>query len=405
MDHKVKYLFLGGGVASVNAVVGLRELDSEGSVALAGAETWMPYDRPPLSKAFLTKDLTADDISSKFDTFYPDNKVELMRGKRASRLDLGKKVAHFDDGYSIGFEKLLIATGSRARPLTAPGARHPKVFPLRTIDDAQMIREEMKTCKRVVVVGAGFIGMEVAAALAGAGIETTVLCLEDYPWALFASPKLGKFMQGVFESQGIRFMTRETAAAITDGPEVVTQSGMRLPCDMVVVGAGVDLNVEFALEAGLHGDKTHGITTSDCLQTSHPDVFAAGDVANFYDRTIGRHWHCEHHLNARWQGLAAGANLAGANKPFDKVPYIYSDIFDIHMILRGDPTGRNESVVLGSVNDGEFVELYHDDVRTLRMGIAVSHTEPKLDPIAEKLDALVRSGAKVDDLSYSDVGL
>lgn len=401
-----KYLLIGGGVASVCAIQGIREHDPEGSILLLCGEDSLPYDRPPLSKGFLVNpEMSFDDISSKFDSFYPDNRVDVRKACRASRLDLGKRIVHCESGEAFQYEKLLLATGSRAKPLTVPGYRNARIFGLRTIEDAMGIREAAKPGAKAIVVGAGFIGMEAAAKLSQAGIDVTVLCLEDHPWSVIASSRVGRFMQTEYEKHGVRFLTHETAAAFHDGPEVVTQSNMRLPCDFVVVGAGVELNVEYAIESGIFGDHVHGITTDERMLTSDPHVYAAGDIANFYDKTADRRWHCEHHLNAKWQGQCAGANMAGAEQAYDRVAYLWSDVFDLHMILRGEARPWSNATLLGDLEAGEFVELHADPAGTIKTGLAMSKDEPKLDPIADKLDALIRAKAKIDDLSYDDIGL
>ena len=282
MESAFKYLLVGGGVASVNAVLGIREHDPDGTIAIAGSELHVPYDRPPLSKSFLANpERTLDDVSSKFDSFYPEHGVTLLPGHQALRIELGRQRVAFDNGATIGYERLLLATGSRPKPLQVRGLGYAPTFPLRTIEDAMRVRDVAQPGMKVVIVGAGFVGMEVASVLAAKGLDVTVLCQEAQPWGLFASPEVGAYVRGEFAVHGVRFFTGETVAAITPSSEVATQSGMVLPCDFVVVACGVDLNVEFALESGLYGDRRTGIACDSLMLTSEPNVFAAGDVQDF----------------------------------------------------------------------------------------------------------------------------
>ncbi|HZP83151.1 MAG TPA: FAD/NAD(P)-binding oxidoreductase [Chthonomonadaceae bacterium] len=398
MESRYEYVLVGGGLACVWAAQSIREQDKEGKVVIIGEEPHPPYDRPPLSKNFLTNDdMAIDDPYSKFDDFYPKNQIELHTATKVTQIDRHAQTVTLADGTTFGYGKLLLATGARARPLNVPGAERTGVFLLRHIEDAVKIREALRQSRRAVIIGAGYIGMEVAASARTRGLDVTIVEPESYPWSRFASEKLGRFMQRYYEQQGVQFVFGDSAAAFEgqgeNGPvqTVRTKNGQQLPADLVVIGIGVDLNTELAQEAGLEVDAKNGVRVNEFLQTSDPHIWAAGDIAYFKDIALGKEWHAEHFLNAKWQGQAVGKIMAGENAPYDQVPYFFSDEFDIHMALRGDPQGGRNTVIVGDMDGAEFTELYYDDTGRLTMGIAISHEESKLDPISDTLERLIRA--------------
>jgi NADPH-dependent 2,4-dienoyl-CoA reductase/sulfur reductase-like enzyme len=399
LTQDVKYLLIGGGVASVAAAQAIRERDKDGSMMLVTADANMPYDRPPLSKNFLSNlEMTADDAASKFDNFYPDNNIQLKRSTLATSVNLAKHAVTLEDGSIINYEKLLLATGSRPKHLSDELSNQENVFVLRTIEHAEAIRNRAKEAKSAVVVGTGFIGLEVAAQFASMGIQTTIVSRDAYPWKKFASPVVGEFLRSYFEAKGVQMLLSNEVTAIAGG-SVVTGSNTRHEADMVVLGLGVDLNLDLAQSAGLQGVRQNGVEVNELLQSSDPDVFVAGDIALFKDLAMERIWHLEHHLNARWQGQTVGANMAGAAIAYDKIPYFFSDFFDLHMVLRGDPESGSLTTMFGNLEAGDFVELYHDDGGVVRMAIAFSKDEKKLDATADKLEEIIRAKTRTSDLT------
>jgi 3-phenylpropionate/trans-cinnamate dioxygenase ferredoxin reductase subunit len=397
MESRYDYLLIGS-FAAVWAAQTIREHDKTGTIAIFGEEDHPPYDRPPLSKNYLqSDDYKADDAYSKYDDFYPKNSIDLHKASRVARIDRAARTVTLANGATVGYGKLLVATGSSPRTLGLPGEKRTQVFFLRHLEDAENLRQAIKQHKRLAIIGAGYIGLEVAADARARGLEVTIIEPKGYPWSRFASERLGRFLQGYYERQGVQFVGGEEATGITgqgaDGPAtgVITRSGRTIPADFVLVAVGAKLNTELAQEAGLEVDEQHGVRVNEYLQTSDPHIWVAGDIACFTDVAMDKVWHCEHHLNAKWQGQAAGANMAGVNKPYDRVPYFFSDEFDIHMILRGDPQGGRNSVFSGDVEGAEFVELYYNDEGRLTMGVAISHEEPKLDPISDTLERLIRA--------------
>ncbi len=392
-----------GSFAAVHAAQSIREADKEGSILIVGDEPHPPYDRPPLSKNYLTDDeMKPDDPYSKYDDFYSKNHITLHTKTRVTSIDREARSIATDTGEHIGYGKLLIATGARPKPLETPGADRVGVFLLRHIEDAEAIRQALQVSKRAVIVGGGYIGMEVAAAARQRGLEVTVVEPHRYPWSKFASEKFGRFLQGYYERQGVAFVFEEEVASIEGDGErgpvhgVTTKQGRKLPADLVVVGVGATLNTELAREAGLEVDEKQGVRVDAHLKTMDPNIWIAGDIAYFHDVALDKDWHAEHFQNAKWQGQAVGKSMTGSQEPYNQVAYFFSDEFDIHMVLRGDPQGGPHSVFTGDVDGAEFTELYYNDEGLLKMGIAVSHDEKKLDPIADILERLIRNKTNIN---------
>jgi 3-phenylpropionate/trans-cinnamate dioxygenase ferredoxin reductase component len=255
------------------------------------------------------------------------------------------------------------------------------------------------------MVGGGYLGMEVAASCASCGLNTALVDPNPHPWSKFASAETGNFLKRYFETKGVRMANGDEVAEIVGNRKVEgvkTKAGDELEADFVVVGIGVKLNLDLPKQAGLEVDEKDGVLVDEHLRSSDPNIYIAGDIACFNDVALGKRWHAEHYLNASWQGQHAGKVMAGQDAPFDKVAYFFSDMFDLHMILRGDPQGKSQKV-LGKVIDGEFVELYGDDEGTLRMGLAFSKDEKKLDPYSDKLEELIRAKAKIADISLANL--
>jgi 3-phenylpropionate/trans-cinnamate dioxygenase ferredoxin reductase subunit len=381
----------------VFAAQSIRERDANGSLLIVTAEDRPPYEHPPLSKDFLLDpSKPADSAYLQPADFYTKNRIELRTGMRATAVDTATKTVTLDKGDAVRYGKLLLATGSAARPLDVPGAAgRDNLYTLRRIDDSLAIREAIGRGGRVVIVGAGYIGMEVAAGARVRGLDVTIAAPDAYPWSKFTSEPFGKFLQRYYEGQGVRFLLGDQVASIEGAggaTEVVTTNGRRLAADFVIAGVGAKLNLELATAAGLDVDPRNGVRVNEYLETSAPSVYAAGDIAYFKDVALGKQWHAEHHMNAMWQGEAVGKVMAGAREPFDQVAYFFSDEFDLHMILRGDPDGGKSFAVVGDMGSAEFIELYAAEDGHLMMGIAVSRDYEKLDPgISDTLERLIRA--------------
>jgi NADPH-dependent 2,4-dienoyl-CoA reductase/sulfur reductase-like enzyme len=397
METAYEYVLVGGGVASLFAAQNIRERDAQGSILILKAEQRPPYERPPLSKdLLLDPSKPAESAYLQPDDFYPKNRIELRKSTRATALDTAAKRVTLEGGDTIRYGKLLLATGSEARPLDVPGAAdRTNLYTLRRLDDSLAIREAIGRGGRVVIVGAGYIGMEVGADACVRGLDVTIVAPDTYPWSRFASERFGKFLQRYYEGQGVRFLLGDQVASIEgtgSATEVVTKNGRRLAADFVIAGVGAKLNLELAKAAGLKVDERNGVRVNEFLETSAPSVYAAGDIAFFNDIALQKEWHAEHHMNAIWQGEAVGKIMAGERQPFDQVAYFFSDEFDLHMVLRGDPDGGKSFATIGEMDSAEFTELYAAEDGRLTMGIAVSRDFEKLDPgISDTLERLIRA--------------
>lgn len=402
MVSHADYVLIGGGVSSVTAAMAIRDRDAEGSIVIVRDEECVPYDRPPLSKGFLKNpEVTLDDISSKFDNFYPDNRIDLVTGRAATGLDLAAKKVLLSDGAELGYGKLLLATGASAFRPDVSGVDLPGVHVLRTMDDSAGIRAKWDSVQRLVIVGSGYLGIEVASAASALGKDVAILSKDPWPWASFASKQLGEFLAGYLAGRGIECHFGQKLSSIEPGL-IVCGTTQDVRGDLVILATGVVPNSGLALAAGLKGDPARGIDVDDHLRSSNPDVYACGDVAHLFDRGLQSAWRAEHHLHAKWTGSGAGANMAGADEPYDKIPYFWTDFFDQHMILRGYPGGSGASRTIGDMSSGAFIDLYSFDDGRLRMGIALNRDEPSLDPISDKLEAMIREGRSTESIKAED---
>lgn len=405
-NRQVEYLIVGGGVAAAHASVGIRDLDTEGSVLIVGDEPTFPYDRPPLSKSLLEGKTTPEDAESKDPSFYEKNGIEVLSGVRATSLDRAAKTVTLDNGETVQYERLLLATGAEAKRPDLPGVDLQGVLFLRKVSQSLAIRDALKTAHQAVMVGAGYIGTEVADRAIAAEVGVTIIEPSEYPWSKFASPVTGGHLRRYFEGRGASFRFGDQVAEILGEGRVSgvrTKQGIEVPADLVVIGVGVELNLDLAKEAVLEIDEKHGVVVDETLRTADESIWVAGDIAAFYDTTIGKRWHAEHYLNGKWQGRQAGRNMAGAGEAYAKVPYFFSDMVETHMVLRGDPQGGKSAKVFGDAMSGEFTELYAREDGTLAMGLAFSADEKKLDPIADKLEEWVLAKRKVSEIEESEL--
>lgn len=375
------YLLIGGGLASSQAAKQLRALDHNAGITLVSDEPYVPYDRPPLSKEFLRGEKSKDQLFFDPDTYYREARIDLRLGIQVQRLDLAGKEAWLSKGQAIRFEKALLATGGRPVRLTLPGANLPGIHYLRTLDDAAAIMVHAAKGSRAVLIGAGFIGLEVAASLTQRGVQVTVIEAQPHIWPRFADTALANAIQDYCSSKGVAFRTGETVTHIERHDQafsVYLKSGARLPCNFVCIGVGIVPNVELAQQAGLAID--NGIVVNEYLQTSHPDVYAAGDVANYFDPLFGKRRRVEHWGHAEYGGQLAALNMTGAHKPYDLLTYVWSDIFDLHLEFAGDESEQDQVLTRGRLEDRSFIVLYLKQ-QTLRAYFAVNASGKDFPPL------------------------
>jgi NADPH-dependent 2,4-dienoyl-CoA reductase/sulfur reductase-like enzyme len=399
-SRSVKYVLIGGGVAAGQAAKQIREADASGPTVIVGQEPYVPYDRPPLSKEFLRGDKPREQLFFDPPAFYRDHGIELVLGVAVREMDTARKTVRLTSGEVIAFEKALIATGGRPVQLKIPGANLPGVHYLRTLDDSAAIAAEAKPGRRAVIVGGGFIGLELAASLTQKGVHVAVVEAAPHVWARFADATLAGFFQDYCARKGVVFHTSERVSEIRgDGrpAAVVTRDGLELPCEFVCIGVGIVPNVELAQMAGLAVD--NGVVVNEFLQSSHPDVYAAGDVANYLDPVFGKRRRVEHWGHAEYSGQLAGRNMVGAREPYDLLTYVWSDIFDLHLEFAGDESEHDLVLVRGRREDAAFTVLYLKD-SALRAYFAVngeSRELPTLQHLIRTRMTLVGREAQLHD--------
>lgn len=349
------YVILGGGMVAGYAA---RELVQRGlgpnQLAIVSSDDVVPYERPPLSKGFLAGKEDTGDILINPPEFYVTHGIALYCGSPVDRLDLYRRTLSTGSA-AISFGKLVIATGSRVRTLDVPNAGLEGILYLRSVDDSRRIREQAEGASRAVVLGAGFIGMEVASVLAARGIEMTMIFPEDRVWERLFTPQIAAFFTREYTRRGVTLMPREEVASFEgDGrvSAVVTKSGARVEADLVVAGIGVTPAIDLFSGNGLRVD--NGIEVNEYLETGVRGVYAAGDVANYRDVLFGKRRRVEHWDNAVEQGKHVARELTGERIPFVHVPYFFSDVFDLSYEFWGDTEGADDVCYRGDTDSGSF---------------------------------------------------
>lgn len=375
------FVIVGAGLAGAKAAQTLREDGFDGEIVLIGAETERPYERPPLSKDYLHGRSARDDIFVHAPEWYADNGVDLRLGMRVTRIEPDHHLVRLGDGSRQPYDKLLIATGAVPRRLPGPA------YYLRTVEDSEALRARFTRGARVIIVGASWIGLETAAAAQTAGCEVTVV--EPEPTALNRAlgQELGQLFAGLHARKGVDLRFGTAAAEITDSG-VRLSSGERLTADLVVVGIGAAPEVWLARDAGL--DVGQGILTDAALRTSHPDVFAAGDVAEFFHPLYGRRIRVEHWANALHGGPAAARSMLGQEVAYDRLPYFYTDQYELGMEFSGDIEGHDEIVYRGDPVSLEFIAYW------LRGGRVIAGMNVNVWDVVDDIQELIRSGVTVD---------
>ncbi|WP_347352035.1 FAD-dependent oxidoreductase [Intrasporangium sp.] len=392
------FVVVGGGVAAARAVEAIRDIDTDTPVVLVAREQRLPYERPPLSKEVL---LGLEPVEAAFvrpRQWYDERGVQLRLGVAVDRLDPAQRTVVLSDGEQLAWGAVLLATGSGARKLKVPGSRLDGVFYLRTMTDAAALRERLVEGSRVVVVGAGWIGLEVSAAARRRGAEVTVVEPQEAPLLGTLGERIGTWFADVHRSHGVTFRFGEGVASLEGTGDTVTTvcttSGERLPADTVVIGVGAFPNTRLAEQAGLAVDD--GVLVDESLRASAEGVYAAGDVARWYHPTLGTRVRVEHWANAYDGGYAAGRSMAGAAVRYDAMPFFYSDQYDLGLEYAGYiPPGTDTELVLrGDLAADEFLAFWvarHDGGTRVLAGMQV-HVWDQLDAV----QALVRSGVRVD---------
>jgi 3-phenylpropionate/trans-cinnamate dioxygenase ferredoxin reductase component len=358
---------VGGGLAAGKALEAVRDGGFDGRVVLVAQEQHLPYERPPLSKGYLLGDQELDSAFVHPATWYDEHDIDMRLGSPASAVDVEGHTVTVADA-DLGYDRLLIATGATVRRLPAADESGAPVSYLRTIEDSDRIKASLLPGRRVTVIGGGWIGLEVAAAARTAGCEVTVVEALELPLVRVLGPEVARVFAELHRSHGVDLRTNVSVSAVESdaGAAVVhLDDGSSLDADLIVVGIGVAPNAGLAETAGLATE--NGVLVDEWLRTSHPDVFAAGDVANAYHPRLGRHLRVEHWDNAIEQGLTAARNMLGAEQPYERLPYFFTDQYDLGMEYVGHvgPDGYDEVVLRGDVPGGVFTAFWLKDGKAL----------------------------------------
>ena len=394
------HVIVGASLAGAKAAETLREEGFGGPIVLIGEEDERPYERPPLSKDYLLGKAERETIYVHPPTWYADHGVDLRLGALVAGLDPAAREVMLADGSRIGYAKLLLATGSAPRRLPLAGADAEGVLYLRKVADSDRIRAALQTATRVVVIGAGWIGLETAAAARSAGAEVTVLEAAELPLLRVLGREVAQVFAGLHREHGADLRFGVQVAEITgtagraDGVRLA--DGTHVPADAIVVGIGITPNSQLAEAAGL--EVGNGIVVDAGLRSSDPDIYAAGDVANAYHPLLGRHVRVEHWANALHQPQTAARAMLGQDVGYDLVPYFYTDQYDLGMEYAGyvEPGGYDQVVFRGDREGREFVAFWLLDGRVLA-GMNVNVWD-----VNEAIQAIVRGGRTVDVSRLAD---
>lgn len=353
------YVIVGASLAGASAAIALREQSADATVTLIGAEDGLPYERPPLSKGYLRGAVPFDTLLVRPAEFYSAQHIDTRFGARVTGIDSGRRIVHVADGGRVPYDALLIATGAHNRQAQMPGIALEGVHGLRDIRDADRLRAEMRPGRKAVVVGMGFIGCEVAASLRHEGLDVTAIEPGATPLARILGEAVGATLATLHESYGVRTIFNDSVAAIEGTRRVeavTTKRGLRIPCDFVVVGIGVEPTVDFLEGSGVHVD--NGVVVDEYCATNVAGIHAAGDVANHYHPVFGRHLRVEHWQNAMRQGANAAKNMLGQRVPYDEIPWFWSDQYDANIQYAGHHTSYDELIVRGRLDGTSFAAFY-----------------------------------------------
>jgi 3-phenylpropionate/trans-cinnamate dioxygenase ferredoxin reductase subunit len=397
MTGRQTFVIVGASLAGAKAAETLRNEEFDGRLVLIGAETDRPYERPPLSKDYLRGESAREKVYVHDEAFYAENEIELLLGRTAVSLDTSIGQVGLDDGRRLRYDRLLLTTGAEPRHLSVPGEALDGVLYLRSVEDSDVLRERFDRGGSVVVVGAGWIGAEVAASARQRGLDVTVLDPLTVPLERVLGAEVGAIYRDIHADHSVKMLLGTGVAAFegsTAVERVRTSDGRTLDCDFVVVGIGVKPRTALAAEGGLYVDD--GIFVDEYLRTSVPEVFAAGDVAMTYYPRHQRRIRLEHWANALHQGPVAARNMLGRAVSYHRVPYFFSDQYDIGMEYTGYAPSWDRVVLRGDPASREFIAFWLRGDRVLA-GMNVNVWD-----VSESIQRLIRGRVAVDDRRLAD---
>jgi 3-phenylpropionate/trans-cinnamate dioxygenase ferredoxin reductase subunit len=404
MSDSRTFAIVGAGLAGAKATEALRTEGFDGRIVLLGAEPHRPYERPPLSKGYLQGSADRDTVYVHPSGWYAEHQVELRLDTRVTAIDRRAHALVTGDGSRLHYDKLLLATGATPRRLPVPGSNLEGVHYLRSLDDSDHLKSALRPDTKVVIIGAGWIGLETAAAARAAGAEVTVLEHAELPLLSVLGPQVATVFAELHRDHGVDLRCGVSVAAIqpaarhpsTAGAALLTD-GTEIVADVIVVGIGVTPNVELARSCGLNVD--NGILANRHLVTSDNDILVAGDVANAYHPLLCRQLRVEHWANALHQPVIAAQTMLGETATYDRLPYFFTDQYDLGMEYTGytEPDGYDEVVIRGDTKAREFIAFW------LNNGRLVAAMNVNVWEVTEPIRELIRSRERVEATRLADL--
>jgi 3-phenylpropionate/trans-cinnamate dioxygenase ferredoxin reductase component len=403
MTTQPGFIIVGGGLAGALAAETLREEGFDGRITLLGEEPHRPYERPPLSKDYLQGKAARDSIFAYAEPWYADHAVELRLGTAVTSLDPALRTVTTATGEQLDYDKLLLTTGSTPRRLNVPGADLDGVHYLRSVDDSERIKAGFDQAHRVATIGAGWIGLETAAAARNAGVDVTLLERSELPLLHVLGPETAPIFADLHRDHGVDLRSQVAVAELSGRNGAVTgvilSDGSRIEADMVLVGVGITPNTQLAAQAGL--DVDNGILVDEHLRSSDVNIFAAGDVANAYNPRLGRHLRVEHWANARRQGAVAGKTMLGQDAIDARPSYFFTDQYDLSMEYTGDIglSGYDRVIFRRHADPRELIVFWLHKQR-VQAGMNVNIWD-----VADDIERLIESARPVNTDDLVDPGI
>lgn len=388
-------VIIGAGHAAGQAAASLRQEKYEGPITIIGDESHVPYQRPPLSKQYLSGEQQIERVYLRPQKFYDDKEITLKLGVTATAIDREAKTVSADDGETIGYDKLIISTGSRPRILNIEGSDLPGIHYLRTIADVDAIRAEMQAGKSLVIVGGGYIGLEVASVGVEAGLDVHVVEMESRILQRVTTPEMSHYYHNLHEGRGVHIHTDTLVSGFAGSgrvEQVLCGDAGEFDADLVIVGIGIIPNTELAEAAGLDCD--NGIVVDDHCQTSDPDIYAAGDCTNHPNPLLNRRLRLESVPNAMEQARVCAKNMLGGDNSYAAMPWFWSDQYELKLQMVGFSADGDEHILRGSVEDNQFAVFYLNNGKVVA---ADAVNSPKEFMVCKQL-----IGKEVDAIALAD---
>ena len=378
-------LIIGAGQSAIQCISTLKKEGYSGSITLVGEEEHLPYQRPPLSKGFLEDSLNKERLYFKKLEFFTENKVQLYLGLSAEKLEIDNQKVYLSDNSVLEFDKLVFATGSRVRLLDFPGSELKSIFYLRDLDDAEAIKKDLETSENLVIIGAGYIGLEAAAIAAKKNKKVTIIEMADRVMNRTVDPQISEYYLNLHESYGVKFhfnTSLETINEVSNSLEVVCSDGTKVKADSVLIGAGVVPNIELAEEAGINCD--NGIIVNEFGQTNFKNIYACGDCTNHPNKILNKNLRLESVHNAMEQAKTVASSMMNNPMEYNQVPWFWSDQYDHKLQIVGLSGDHDMVTMRGNTNDAKFMLFYTKDEKLIAVD-AINN--PKEFLISRKLVA------------------